>query len=241
MPTIPWLSADTHAFPPLAQALTQPNGLLAAGGDLSSARLLAAYRQGIFPWYEEPDPILWWSPDPRAVLVPAELHLSSSLRKLLRRQTFTIRADTAFSRVIDACAELRSTDGGTWIGRAMREAYCELNRLGYAHSIEAWRGNELAGGLYGIALGRVFFGESMFSGVDNASKVAFAHLAEQLRRWNFALIDCQQDTAHMRSFGARTIARSEFRDILEANIDLPGYESPWQFDWSQSQPPWATR
>ncbi|MBP8926158.1 MAG: leucyl/phenylalanyl-tRNA--protein transferase, partial [Pseudomonadales bacterium] len=188
---IPWLSADRYAFPPLAQALTQPNGLLAAGGDLSSTRLLAAYRQGIFPWFEEPDPILWWSPDPRAVLVPAELQLSSSLRKLLRRQSFTIRADTAFSRVIDACAEPRSPNGGTWIGQAMREAYCELHRLGYAHSIEAWHGNELAGGLYGGALGRIFFGESMFSRFDNASKVAFAHLAEQLQRWNFALIDCQ--------------------------------------------------
>ena len=133
---------------------------------------------------------------------------------------------------------------GAWldlIGQAMREAYCELHRLGYAHSIEAWHGNELAGGLYGVALGRIFFGESMFSRFDNASKVAFAHLAEQLQRWNFALIDCQQDTSHMRSFGTRTIARSEFHDILEDNIDLPGHESPWQFDWSQSQPPWATR
>jgi leucyl/phenylalanyl-tRNA--protein transferase len=241
MSTIPWLGTDKQKFPPPSQALGEPNGLLAAGGDLSSERLLAAYRQGIFPWYEAPDPILWWSPDPRAVLDPRHVHLSGSLRKLLRKQIFTVRADTAFSRVIDGCADLRSADGGTWIGPAMREAYCELHRMGYAHSIETWVEDELAGGLYGVALGRIFFGESMFSRADNASKVAFAHLAEHLRRRNFALIDCQQDTVHMRSFGTFTIARSEFQDILTRNVNLPGDDFSWQLDWSNTRPPWVTR
>lgn len=240
MATIPWI-AGTQEFPPAAQALSQPNGLLAAGGDLGSARLLAAYRQGVFPWYEEPDPILWWSPDPRAVLVPAQLHLSLQPAQGAAQAAVTVRADTAFRHVIEACAAPRSADGGTWIGRGDAEAHRELHRLGHAHSIEVWLGDQLVGGLYGLALGRVFFGESMFSRVDNASKVAFAHLARQLQRWEFALIDCQQDTVHMRSFGARTIARSEFHDILERNVHLPGREFPWQLDWSQSQPPWAIR
>jgi leucyl/phenylalanyl-tRNA--protein transferase len=238
---IPWLGTDPQLFPPLERALRSPNGLLAAGGDLCVTRLLAAYRRGIFPWYEEPEPILWWSPDPRTVLFPAELHLSASLRKLLARRSFDLSADTAFDRVVAACAEPRSPGGGTWIGPEMQRAYTALWRAGHAHSVEVWRDGQLAGGLYGVACGRVFFGESMFTRVPNASKVALALLVAHLQRWGCALIDCQQDTAHLRSLGARCIARAEFRDILAANIDQPGPPSPWHMDWSIGEQAWATR
>lgn len=238
---IPWLSGDAAAFPPLENALEEPNGLLAAGGDLSPERLLAAYRRGIFPWYEEPEPILWWSPDPRAVLFPDELHISASLHRTLRRHIYTVTADRCFEHVIDACAGPRRNADGTWIGSAMRQAYCELHRLGHAHSLEAWHGNELVGGLYGIALGGVFFGESMFSRRSDASKVALVHLAGQLRAWNFVLIDCQQDTGHMRRFGTRCIARAQFRDILDGNVDTTGRVGSWRLDWEYHREPWVTR
>jgi leucyl/phenylalanyl-tRNA--protein transferase len=235
------LGADPGWFPPLEDALTKPAGLLAIGGDLSVARLVAAYRQGIFPWFSEPEEILWWSTDPRAVIFPAELHLHRSLRKRLRQAPYRVTADTAFDAVISGCAELREGHSGTWIGDRMRGAYSKLHRAGIAHSVEVWSGSELVGGLYGVALGRVFFGESMFARAADASKIGFAHLAVQLRDWGFAVIDCQQDTEHMRRFGSRCIPRAEFRDILAVNIDLPGVEAPWQLERSAEDEAWATR
>ncbi len=235
------LGADPESFPPLEEALHEPNGLLAIGGDLSVSRLRAAYRLGIFPWFEEPDHILWWSPEPRAVIFPDELHLSRSLRKRLRQGPFRVTADSAFEAVMSGCAQLRAGSGGTWIGSRMQLAYSALHRAGLAHSIEVWDGCELVGGLYGVALGKVFFGESMFARAPDASKIGFAHLAAQLREWDFAIIDCQQDTEHMRRFGSRCIARSVFRDILAANIDLPGAPSPWHIERSADDEAWVTR
>ena len=210
MSGIVWLGADVEAFPPLECALTDPPGLLAAGGDLSPERLLAAYRRGIFPWYEEPQPILWWSPDPRTVLFPAELHVSASLRRTLRQRVYTVSVDRCFARVIDSCAEPRRGASGTWIGSAMRTAYCELHRRGHAHSFETWRDGELVGGLYGIAIGRIFFGESMFHHRTDASKVAFAHLLALLERDDYAILDCQMSTTHLASLGAREMDRAAF-------------------------------
>lgn len=206
---IPWLGA-TPRFPPLSRALREPNGLLAAGGDLAPDRLLAAYRQGIFPWYCEGEPILWWSPDPRMVLFPAELRISRSLGKRLRRGGYEVRLDTAFPQVIRACAAPRAPGSGTWITPEMRDAYVELHRLGYAHSVETWVDGRLAGGLYGVALGRVFYGESMFAKVTDASKIALAHLGRYLVHRGFAVIDCQMATSHLASLGAREIPRAEF-------------------------------
>ena len=211
---IPWLEG-APGFPPLEQALTQPNGLLAAGGALDPQWLLTAYRQGIFPWYSPGEPILWWSPDPRLVLLPDELHISRSLRKTLRRCPFELRVDSAFSAVIEACAAPRAPALGTWISAEMRAAYLAMHELGYAHSVECWRDGRLVGGLYGMALGRVFFGESMFSLATDASKVAFAHLVRFLRTRGYAIIDCQMKTAHLMSLGARDITRQQFRDILD--------------------------
>jgi leucyl/phenylalanyl-tRNA--protein transferase len=235
------LGEDPELFPPLEAALHEPEGLIAVGGDLGEARLLAAYRQGIFPWFEEPDPILWWSPDPRAVIFPSELHLSRSLRKRLRQAPFRISADTAFKSVMAGCAAQRPESTGTWIGRGMHRAYTGLHHAGYAHSVEAWKGGLLVGGLYGVAIGRVFFGESMFALAPDASKIAFAHLAVQLREWNYALIDCQQDTAHMQRFGSRRIARGEFRDILAINTVLPGVPTPWHIQRGADDEAWAIR
>ncbi|HET7588144.1 MAG TPA: leucyl/phenylalanyl-tRNA--protein transferase [Gammaproteobacteria bacterium] len=199
------------AFPAVERALVDPNGLLAAGGDLSIARLLAAYRRGIFPWYEDGQPILWWSPDPRTVLFPDEFHVSHSLRKTLRRNTFAVTVDRAFADVLDGCAAPRD-DYGTWLTADMKQAYIRLHRAGYAHSIEAWRDGRLAGGLYGIELGRVFFGESMFSRESDASKVALAHLCQR----GYDLIDCQVESPHLRRLGARTISRQQFLECLDA-------------------------
>jgi len=235
------LGEDPELFPPLEAALLEPEGLIAVGGDLGEARLLAAYRQGIFPWFEEPDPILWWSPDPRAVIFPSELHLSRSLRKRLRQAPFRISADTAFKSVMAGCAGQRAESTGTWIGRGMQRAYTGLHHAGYAHSVEAWEGDLLVGGLYGVAIGRVFFGESMFALAPDASKIAFAHLAVQLREWNYTLIDCQQDTAHMQRFGSRRIARGEFRDILAINTVLPGVPTPWHIQRGADDEAWAIR
>lgn len=235
------LGEDPEVFPPLEAALREPEGLIAVGGDLSQARLLAAYRQGIFPWFEEPDPILWWAPDPRAVIFPSELHLSRSLRKRLRQAPFRISADTAFESVMAGCAGQRPESTGTWIGRGMQLAYTGLHQAGYAHSVEAWEGDLLVGGLYGVAIGRVFFGESMFALAADASKIAFAHLAVQLREWSYALIDCQQDTVHMERFGSRCIARAEFRDILATYTGLPGVPSPWHIQRGADDEAWAIR
>ena len=210
---IPWLTDDTP-FPSVERALRSPNGLLAAGGDLSVPRLLAAYRNGIFPWFNPGEPILWWSPDPRMVLIPREFRVSHSLAKILRNGSFEVRCDTAFEQVMRGCAAPRTKNRaghpGTWIGEHMIKAYCMLHQQGHAHSIETWRDGKLVGGLYGISIGRMFYGESMFSDVSNASKVALVHLARQLERWEFGMIDCQMNTPHLASLGAREIPRSEF-------------------------------
>ncbi len=212
---IPWLPSEP-VFPPLETALAEPNGLLAAGGDLSPHRLLAAYSRGIFPWYSKGEPILWWSPDPRMVLFPDEIRISRSLAKTLRNKPYEVRLDTAFTDVMAACATApREGQAGTWITREMRAAYERLHALGFAHSVETWIDGKLAGGLYGVAIGRAFFGESMFSRATDASKIALAHLGAQLRRLGFGIIDCQMETAHLASLGARPIPRAEFRALLD--------------------------
>ena len=225
---IAFLHGDTP-FPPVGQALRAPNGLLAAGGDLAPARLLEAYRHGIFPWFNAGEPILWWSPDPRMVLHPAEFRISRSLRRILRNKTYEIRVDTAFEQVMRTCAAPRRTQAGTWIHEDMIAAYSELHRMGYAHSVEAWRNGELAGGLYGVSIGRMFYGESMFSRSADASKAALAHLAAQLQRWNFGMIDCQMSTPHLASLGAREIPRTEFIQRLQELVHYPDIPSPWCF------------
>jgi len=226
---ITWLAAGIP-FPPLSRALQEPNGLLAAGGDLSPERLLMAYGHGIFPWFSEGQPILWWSPDPRMVLFPDELKVSRSLAKTLRKRPFEVRADTAFRAVMQGCAAPRPGEPGTWISAYMIAAYSRLHELGHAHSVEAWHGNELVGGLYGIALGRMFYGESMFSRATDASKIAFVHLARQLERWGFGMIDCQMKTAHLASLGAREIPREEFARRLAELVDYPNIPGHWRLD-----------
>lgn len=225
---IPWLHGNAP-FPPLSRALSEPNGLLAAGGDLSAARLINAYRHGIFPWYSDDQPLLWWSPNPRMVLVPAELRISRSLGKRLRRHDYEVRVDSAFETVMRACAAPREAEGGTWITDEMVAAYTDLHLRGLAHSVETWIGGELAGGLYGVGLGRMFYGESMFTRATDASKIALAHLARQLDRWQFGLIDCQMRTDHLASLGAREIPRSAFVQQLTHLIDQPPPHR-WQFD-----------
>jgi leucyl/phenylalanyl-tRNA--protein transferase len=214
-------------FPPVELALTQPNGLLATGGDLSPERLLEAYRHGIFPWFNEDDPILWWSPNPRMVLFPSEFKISHSLRKVLRNGAFEMRWDTNFEQVMRSCAAPRKGQAGTWILEEMIAAYCELHRLGYAHSVETWMDGELVGGLYGMAIGKMFYGESMFSRRTNASKIALAHLCKQLEFWDFGMIDCQMNTPHLASLGAHEIPREEFILRLQELIQYPGISSPW--------------
>ncbi|MBC8006688.1 MAG: leucyl/phenylalanyl-tRNA--protein transferase [Prolixibacteraceae bacterium] len=224
---IPWLGPDDR-FPPVEQAAADPNGLLAAGGDLSVARLVEAYGSGIFPWFNHGQPILWWSPDPRMVLVPADLKVSRSLVKALRNSRFEIRADTAFREVMINCRMPRPNQEGTWITAPMVEAYCELHRNGIAHSVETWLDGELVGGLYGLALGRAFFGESMFMRATDASKVALVTLVRQLERWGFGLVDCQMNTAHLASFGAREILRADFTRRLQDLIHYPSVPAPWR-------------
>jgi len=206
---IPWLG-NTPDFPAVSGALREPNGLLAAGGDLSTERLLAGYRRGIFPWYSRGEPILWWSPDPRTVLLPHDIRISQSLRKTLRKHQYEIRLDHAFSKVVSACASPRRPGGGTWITEEMQQAYRTLHEAGHAHSVETWRAGRLIGGLYGVALGRVFFGESMFSRENDASKIALVHLARYLEQRGFAVIDCQMTTQHLLTMGAIEIPRAEF-------------------------------
>lgn len=215
------LQRDSLSFPPLERALREPNGLLAVGGDLSAERLIQAYRHGCFPWYQAGQPILWWSPNPRTVLLPQELHVSRSLRKTLRQERFQVTFDHDFSAVIQACAGPRDYADGTWITPEMQAAYRELHRRGIAHSVEVWQNDNLVGGLYGLAIGQLFFGESMFSHVDNASKVGFTTLVRRLKQWGFVLIDCQMPTQHLQSLGARSISRSEFADYLKRYLDQP--------------------
>jgi len=215
---LPWLEAGDppDAFPPVQQALQEPNGLLAAGGDLSPQRIVAAYSHGIFPWYSPGEPVLWWSPDPREVLFPEELRVSRSLGRTLRSGRYRVTRDTAFEAVLEGCAAPRERSPGTWITPAMRAAYLELHRLGIAHSVETWRGDELVGGLYGVRAGDVFCGESMFSRADDASKVALATLVADAPAQGIRLIDCQMPTAHLRSLGSRAIPREEFLQFLPA-------------------------
>jgi leucyl/phenylalanyl-tRNA--protein transferase len=220
-------STDLH-FPPVH--LASPEGLLAIGGDLRAERLLEAYRHGIFPWYSAGQPILWWSPDPRMVLFPERLKVSRSLRKALRAGRFRVALDTRFRAVMQTCAEPRRGQPGTWITPEMVDAYCRLHELGFAHSVESYVGDELVGGLYGVALGTIFFGESMFARAADASKVAFAQLVYQLQRWGFTLIDCQVSTAHLASLGAEEIRRSEFMRHLAAALAGAHRRGPWRFD-----------
>jgi leucyl/phenylalanyl-tRNA---protein transferase len=221
--TITWLSPQDgpERFPPLERALDEPQGLLAAGGDLSPARLLAAYRRGIFPWYSPGQPVLWWSPDPRAVLFPDEFRCSRSLAKTLRHEDFETCIDRDFNGVIEGCAAPRPASPGTWITPEMRAAYLELHHCGYAHSFESYQGERLVGGLYGVRLGAVFFGESMFTREPDASKVALARLVEFCRREGIAVIDCQLASRHLQSLGSRLIPRSEFQSLLRQHI-APG-------------------
>jgi leucyl/phenylalanyl-tRNA--protein transferase len=219
------------AFPDPEQALSDPNGLLAAGGDLSQERLLAAYRLGIFPWYEEGQPILWWSPEPRTVLYPEHFRLRRSLRKALRNKPWKVSFDRNFDAVIRACAAPRDGSSGTWITPDMIIAYNRLHIAGHAHSVEVWDENStLIGGLYGIAIGRVFFGESMFSLATDASKIGYATLVCHLQHWGYRIIDCQMESAHLLSLGAENISRRTFRKQLERWTENEGHPSPWAVD-----------
>jgi leucyl/phenylalanyl-tRNA---protein transferase len=226
---IPWLrSADP--FPPVERALEEPNGLLAAGADLSVERLIRAYERGIFPWYSDGQPILWWSPDPRMVLFPDQLKIPRSLKKRLARRDYEVTADTAFEEVIRGCAAPRRDHDGTWITADMLAAYVRLHRAGYAHSVETWIGGRLAGGLYGVALGRMYYGESMFTRVPDASKIALVHLVRQLERLGFGMIDCQMATAHLARFGAREIPRAGFVRELGELVNYPRTARKWRLD-----------
>ncbi len=223
-----WLNPlDREDFPDVALALREPDGLLAIGGDLSIERLLAAYRRGIFPWYSDEQPVLWWSPDPRSVLVPEKLRISRSLRKILKKNSFRISMDEAFAEVIHECARPRTYESGTWITDEMMQAYIRLHEAGHAHSLECWQQDRLVGGLYGVAQGKVFFGESMFSRVSDVSKIAFVYLVRQLQRWGFGLIDCQIQSAHLDHFGAESIPRNVFIHSLEHYIALPDHSDCW--------------
>jgi leucyl/phenylalanyl-tRNA--protein transferase len=226
---VQWLDPDDPAapFPPVERALRAPDGLLAFGGDLSPERLLRAYRHGIFPWYSEGQHIMWWSPDPRSILSPSRLRISRSLGKTLRKRRYTVTTDRAFRQVIASCAAPRRDGLGTWLSPEMIKAYCRLHRLGHAHSVESWYEGELAGGLYGLAMGRVFFGESMFSRRSDASKAAFVELVKHLRQWGYELIDCQVATAHLNSLGAESIPRRRFIEVLERHCDAPTRWGAW--------------
>ena len=229
--TVPFLLArETLAFPSPELALDHPDGLLAIGGDLSPERLLLAYRHGIFPWYSDGQPLLWWSPNPRSVLFPQQLKISRSLHKRIRRGDFEVRFDHAFDDVIEACSTPRADQVGTWITQEMKVAYRHIHTLGHAHSAESWRDGQLVGGLYGVVIGRVFFGESMFARVSDASKVAFVHLVEQIKSWGFGLIDCQISTAHLASLGAINISRHHFLELLD---HYTGQPAPAPYLWRQ--------
>lgn len=228
-----WIHPDAPpVFPPCEQALSEPNGLLAAGGDLSPERLISAYRQGIFPWYQTGQPILWWSPDPRAVLFPNAIRISRSLRKSVRSEALSVSVDQAFERVVLACADPRPSQSGlTWITDEMLHAYCRLHALGVAHSVEVWREGRLVGGLYGLGIGAAFFGESMFSRVNDASKIALVWLSRQLLAWGYQLIDCQVSSSHLQRLGAVDLPRAEFLRLLAAATAQPGQAcGGWAFD-----------
>ena len=226
---LPWLSSPHPTFPSTEQALENPNGLLAAGGELTPAWLVDAYRKGIFPWYSDDDPILWWSPDPRCILVPQEFHFSRSMRRLLSQDRFRFTVDTCFVDVVSACADTpRSGQNGTWITGDMISGYSELHRLGYAHSFETWAGDELIGGLYGVSVGSFFFGESMYSLEPNASKAALSKLVTFALGRGFDLIDCQNHSDHLISLGARMISRSSYLTMLQGAIRGKTLKGPWK-------------
>ncbi|NKB31749.1 MAG: leucyl/phenylalanyl-tRNA--protein transferase [Pseudomonadales bacterium] len=227
---LPWLEPEDIGFPPVEQALKEPNGLLAAGGSLDQAWLLRAYSEGIFPWYETGQPILWWSPDPRLVLTPDTLNVSRSLKKLIKKHSFEVTFDTSFTEVIQHCAEARRGGAGTWITDDMQAAYVTLHEQGYAHSVEVWAGADLVGGLYGIALGKVFFGESMFSKEDNTSKLALVYLIRQISRWGFELIDCQVSSEHLFTLGAVEISRTEFLQRLNKLLKHEDKNGKWSLE-----------
>ena len=225
-------------FPDVNLALREPDGLLAVGGDLTADRILSAYRRGIFPWYSDDQPILWWSPDPRTVLFPARLKISRSLRKTLRRGRFRVTMDRAFREVITACASPRPGSSGTWITQDMADAYSGLHETGYAHSVECWLDGRLVGGLYGVSTGRVFFGESMFSRVSDASKVAFVWLVRQLNAWDFGLVDCQIYSEHLASLGAEEIPRADFVKHLDVLCENEHHIQQWDFQTTVRDEPW---
>ncbi|RZA01450.1 MAG: leucyl/phenylalanyl-tRNA--protein transferase [Moraxellaceae bacterium] len=236
MTQIPWLNPANTLLPSPELALNEPNGLLAVGGDLSPERILAAYHQGIFPWFNPGDPVLWWSPSPRTVIFPKQLHVPNSLRKVIRRGTYRVSFDHCFNKVMRACAAPRTYADSTWISEEIIAGYSALHERGFAHSVEVWKQTrngdetieELVGGLYGIALGRVFFGESMFSRADNASKVGFAYLVQQLLAWDFQLIDCQVANDHLFTLGAVEIPREEFQQLLVNFVKIsPNYPANW--------------
>lgn len=232
---IPWLG-NHPAFPPVSRALRQPNGLLAAGGALTPDWLLAAYRRGIFPWFNDGEPILWWSPDPRMVVFPDQIRITRSLRKTLRNAAYEVRLDHDFAAVIHACAEPREPGGGTWITPAIQAAYIRMHDMGYAHSVETYMDGELVGGLYGMALGQAFYGESMFSRRTDASKIAFVHLARFLEQRDFRVLDCQMTTAHLASLGGQEIPRAVFVKMLETltREEMP----PARWPQNGAQAPW---
>lgn len=217
---------DSLTFPPVE--LSSPEGILAVGGDLRPERLLLAYEHGIFPWYSEPEPILWWSPDPRCVLFPHEVHISDSMRKLLKKKVFRFSADSVFAEVISNCAKPRKQGPGTWITRAIFEAYCELHHQGFAHSIEVWQEGKLVGGLYGVSLGAIFVGESMFHLKPNASKAAFICLCLTLAHLGFILIDCQVYSAHLASLGAWEMPRRDYLKMLKLCLEHKTRRGSWQ-------------
>ncbi len=232
MSSLPWLNDNDFNFPDPDSALKEPNGLLAAGGSLTPAHLLNAYSKGIFPWFEEEQPILWWTPDPRMVLYPDELHISKSLAKAMKQSSLRISSDEAFQQVITACAGKRPYSDDTWITEEMIDAYCALHTMGVAHSIESWDDDKLVGGLYGLALGDVFFGESMFTLQDNASKIAFATLVKKLGSLGYSLIDCQVSSPFLSSFGAREIPRVDFMTQLPKNAEYGRNKLHWPLQLS---------
>ena len=224
---ISWLTDDCEDFPSVNNALEEPNGLLAAGGDLSTKRLINAYTNGIFPWYDDDQPILWWSPNPRAVIIPSQLHCSKSLKKSIRKSTLNYTFDKAFTDVIGRCGAVREHNRGTWITEEMRDAYTELHYQGHAHSIEIWDEQELVGGLYGVAIGKVFFGESMFSLQANASKMAMLAIGKHLGECGYKLIDCQVESDHLFTMGAVLITRDNFIQSLRNLVDATADKHPW--------------
>ena len=233
---IAWLETDSIEFPDTKNALQDPNGLLAAGGDLTPARLIRAYQSGIFPWYSENDPILWWSPNPRTIIYPNEFHISRSLKRLLKQQRYHVSSNQCFLDVIQHCANSRKGETDTWLQPEMIEAYQQLHNLGHAHSVEIWKDKTLVGGIYGVELGKLFFGESMFSLQPNTSKVAMSYLTSFLAHWKYELLDCQVYSEHLVSLGAKEIDRAQFQNHLKGCYHT--YKSSWSERWENTLISW---